>query len=153
MPATVSGASGTLLIALVLSVCVLTLKMLFLGVRTAQARGSAKRFLNPEDTAWLGGQTVAADIDRAARWRRSHLNDVENFVPFVALGSAYLLLGGSVYAGLAYVILFTFARVFHTVAYLNEMARLRRDAYAVGFLVLAVMAIHVAVLGIAKLVA
>jgi glutathione S-transferase len=76
-------------------VCVLTLKMLFLGVRTAQTRGAAKRFVNAEDTTWLGGETVVADIDTAARWRRAHLNDVENFVPFVALGTAYLLLGGS----------------------------------------------------------
>jgi uncharacterized MAPEG superfamily protein len=147
----VSGLSGVLTIALILSVCVLTLKMLFLGVRTAQARGSAKRFVNPEDTAWLGGETVSADIDTAARWRRAHLNDVENFVPFVALGVAYLLLGGSRYAGLAYVVVFTLARLLHSVAYLNHKARLRRDAYTAGFLVLAVMAIHTAVLAVARL--
>ena len=146
-----SGLSGVLEIALILSVCVLTLKMLFLGVRTALTRGRAKRFINAEDTAWLGGETVAADIDSAARWRRAHLNDVENFVPFVALGSAYLLLGGSVYAGLVYVSVFTLARILHSVAYLNHKARLRRDAYSAGFLVLAAMAIHVATLAIGRL--
>jgi uncharacterized MAPEG superfamily protein len=153
MAVPVSNLSGGLLVALVLSVCVLTLKMLFLGVRTALARGSAKRFINREDTAWLGGETVSADIDTAARWRRAHHNDVENFVPFVALGSAYLLLGGSLYPGLAYVVLFTLARIAHTAAYLSHKARLRRDAYTAGFMVLVVMVIHVAILGIAQLVA
>jgi uncharacterized MAPEG superfamily protein len=146
-----AGPSGVLEIALILSVCVLTLKLLFLGVLTAHTRGAAKRFVNAEDAAWLGGETVATDIDTAARWRRAHLNDVENFVPFVALGTSYLLLGGSAYAGLAYVLVFTLARILHTVAYLNHKARMRRDAYTAGFLVLALMAVHVATLGIGKL--
>ena len=55
------------------------------------------------------------------------------------------------YAGLAYVLVFTLARILHTVAYLNHKARLRRDAYTAGFLVLALMAVHVATLGIGKL--
>jgi prostaglandin-E synthase 1 len=146
------GSSGVLESVLILCVCVLSLKMLFLGVRTAQARGTAKRFVNSEDAAWLGGETVPVDIDTAARWHRAHRNDVENFVPFVALGAAYLLLGGSAYAGLTYVLVFTVARILHTVAYLNHKARLRRDTYTAGFLVLAIMAFHVATLGVGKLV-
>jgi uncharacterized MAPEG superfamily protein len=100
----------------------------------------------------LGGETVPSDVATAARWRRAHLNDVENFVPFVALGTAYIVLGGPAYTGLVYISLFTAARIAHTVAYLSSKARLRRDAYTVGFLVLVVMTIHVAVLGLGRLV-
>src|SRR6266702_7011740 len=88
------------------------------------------------------GSSRSADTATAARWRRAHINDVENFVPFIALGAGYLLLGGPVYVGLGYVILFTIARVLHSVAYVNQMARLRRDAYTIGFVVLVAMAIH-----------
>ena len=147
-----TGTAGVVDIALTLSACVLSLKMLFLGVQTARARGTARRFMNPEDTAWIGGETVASDIAAAARWRRAHLNDLENFVPFVALGAAYVLLGGATIAGLAYIGVFTIARILHTVAYLGEHARLRRDAYTAGFLVLAAMAVHVGVLAVIRLI-
>lgn len=148
-----SSQSAVLEVALILSACVLSLKMLLLGMRTAVTRGMAKRFVNPEDTAWLGGETVPVDSDVAARWRRAHLNDVENFVPFIVLGMAYLLLGGSASMGLGYVLVFTFARIIHSVAYLNHKAILRRNAYTAGFLVLVAMAMHVAVLAVGKLVA
>jgi uncharacterized MAPEG superfamily protein len=147
----VAGPSSAIVVALILSVCLLSLKMLFLGVRTAQARGAAKRFINPEDTAWLGGETVPVDIAVAARWRRAHLNDLENLVPFVALGTAYVLLGGATTVGLVYVGVFTVARILHTVAYMGGNAQLRRNAFTAGFLVLAVMAIHVGTLAIIRL--
>ncbi|MGE0385503.1 MAG: MAPEG family protein [Gammaproteobacteria bacterium] len=140
-----SGSTANLFI---LCVCLLSLKMLFLGVQTARARGTAKRFVNSEDTAWLGGETVAADIDTAARWRRAHLNDVENFVVFVALGASFIALGGHAAAGAVYFGLFTLARFGHGFAYLAGRARMRRDAYATGMMVLAAMAVHTAVLAI-----
>ena len=72
--------------------------------------------------------------------------------PFVVLGAAYVLLRGAAFADLAYIGVFTIARVMHTVAYLGQHARVRRDAYTAGFLVLAAMAIHVAVRAVTRLI-
>jgi uncharacterized MAPEG superfamily protein len=134
-----------LLFATFTVICSLSvLKVQVLGVATAITRGKLKRFLNPEDAAWLGGECQNPDDERVQRIFRAHRNDLENLLPFFISGSLFLCSGGSLGFGLAYYGLYLFSRLFHSFAYLQQRARMRRDAYSVGWLVTIVMGLHAA---------
>lgn len=126
-------------------VCVLlVLKAQVLGAATAATRGRLKKFINREDAAWLGGEHVNPDDERVQRIFRAHRNDLENLLPFFVGGTLYLASGAAATAGAAYFGLFLLARYTHTYAYLKQRAKLRRDAFTVGWLVTVVMSIHAA---------
>ncbi len=120
----------------------LSLKALMLGVATAATRGRLKQFLNAEDAQWLGGAHVNPDPEQVARIGRAHRNDLENLLLFAICGALYVVSGASQLAGLAYCGLFLLARLLHTFAYLTRRPLLRRNAYTLGFLVIAVMSVH-----------
>jgi uncharacterized MAPEG superfamily protein len=124
---------------------VLGMKALALGVATAATRGRLKQFLNPEDAAWLKGAHVNPDPEAVARIGRAHRNDLENLLLFAICGALYVAAGASPIAGFAYCGLFLLARLLHTLAYLTGHPMLRRNAYTLGFLVIAVMSVHAAV--------
>lgn len=127
------------------AVCaLLVLKAQILGAATAATRGKLKKFLNPEDAAWLGGMHANPDDELVQRIFRVHRNDLENLLPFFVSGALYLASGGSPAAGMAYFGTFLIARYMHSYAYLARKPRLRRDSYTVGWLVTIVMAIHAA---------
>jgi glutathione S-transferase len=127
------------------AVCVLlTLKAELLAVATASARGKLKKFINPEDAQWLGGEHVNPDHERVQRIFRAHRNDLENFLPFIAGGGLYLASGAPVYPGMAYFAVFLAARYTHTYAYLKRRPRLRRDAFAAGWFINIAMNLHAA---------
>lgn len=121
---------------------ILCMKALILGMATAAARGKHKRFINPEDAAWLGGETVKADADPIARIGRSHRNDLENLLLFAALSGIYLALHGSAVAAWIYGGTFLIARFGHTLAYLTSRPMIRRNFYSLGFLAIFAMAVH-----------
>jgi len=126
-------------------VCVLlVLKAQILAAATAATRGKVKKFINPEDAAWLGGEHVNPDDERVQRIFRAHRNDLENLLPFFVSGALYLVSGAAATAGAVYFVLFLLARYTHTYAYLMQGAKLRRNAFTVGWLVIVVMGVHTA---------
>jgi uncharacterized MAPEG superfamily protein len=120
------------------------LKAQILGAATAATRGKLKKFLNPEDVAWLGGVHSNPDDERVQRMFRTHRNDLENLLPFFISGTLYLASGGSVMFGAAYFGIFLIARYTYSYAYLASRPRLRRDSYTVGWLVTILMGVHAA---------
>src|SRR6185312_7079092 len=104
-------------------------------------RGKLKSFLNAEDATWLGGAHVNPDPEAVARLGRAHRNDLENLLPFFVCGLLFVLFEGSRIAGYVYCGAFLVSRVLHTLAYLGARPMLRRNAYTLGFLVIAFMGI------------
>lgn len=136
---------GGALLAVFAAVCaLLILKAQVLGAATAATRAQLKKFINSEDADWLGGEHVDPDDERVQRILRAHRNDLENLLPFFAGGMLYVLSGASAKAGIAYFGLFVLARYAHSYAYLTRRAKLRRDAFTVGWLVTVGMSIHAA---------
>lgn len=127
-----------------LTTIALALKALFLGTFTAATRGKLKSFLNVEDAAWLDGAHVNPDPEAVARFGRAHRNDLENLLPFFVCGAFYVVSGGPLWIGAFYCGAFLIGRVLHTIAYLCARPKLRRNAYTIGFLVIAIMAVHAA---------
>lgn len=128
-----------------LAVLILGFKALVLGAATAATRGRIKQFINAEDAAWLKGTHVEVDSEAVARIGRAHRNDLENLLLFAIAGAIYLAAGASEIAGIIYSGLFVIARLLHTLAYLSGRPLLRRNAYTLGFFVIAVMTVHAAV--------
>ncbi len=122
----------------------LVLKAQLLAAATAATRGKLKKFINPEDADWLGGEHVNPDDERVQRLFRAHRNDLENLLPFFLGGMLYVLSGASAAVGIGYFGLFALARYAHSYAYLTRRARLRRDAFTAGWLVTIGMSIHAA---------
>jgi uncharacterized MAPEG superfamily protein len=133
-----------------LVILALSLKALMLGAATAATRGRLKQFLNAEDAQWLKGAHVNPDPEPVARIGRAHRNDLENLLLFAICGTFYVASGASQLAGFAYCGLFLLARLLHTLAYLTGRPLLRRNAYTLGFLVIAAMSVHAAVALIAR---
>lgn len=127
-----------------LAVLALGLKALMLGVATAAMRGRLKQFINAEDAQWLNGAHVNPDPEPVARIGRAHRNDLENLLLFAVAGGIYLASGASQLAGLVYRGLFVLAGLLHTFAYFTGRPMLRRNAYTLGFLVIAATSIHAA---------
>lgn len=126
-----------------------SLKTLFLGTATAYTRGRLKLFLNQEDADWLGGRAVDVEHPTPGRLFRAHRNNLENLLPFIALGGLYAVSGASATAGMVYFIGFFVARAGHTVAYLGKRATLRRNCYSLAWLLLILTGLHggVAIVG------
>ena len=149
-----SSLSGSALLAVFAVVCaLLVLKAQVLGAATAATRGRLKKFINPEDAVWLGGEHVNPDDERVQRIFRAHRNDLENLLPFFVGGTLYILGGAATTAGAAYFGVFLLARYAHTFAYLKHKARLRRDAFTLGWLVTIAMSIHAAWASLASVLA
>lgn len=149
-----SSLSDSALLPVFAVVCaLLVLKAQVLGAATAAKRGKLKKFFNPEDAAWLGGERVNPDDERVQRIFRAHRNDLENLLPFFVGGTLYILSGAATTGGAAYFGLFLLARYAHTFAYLRQQARLRRDAFTLGLLVTVVMNLHAAWASLASVLA
>ncbi|CAF1141627.1 unnamed protein product [Rotaria sp. Silwood1] len=99
-----------------------TIKMMAMSLLTSRQRFAKNAFSNPEDIA-LGSDKQAKvtisdpDVERV---RRNHLNDIENIVPFVVIGSLYVATNPTPAIALWHFRLFFFSRVFHTIAYQVE---------------------------------
>jgi len=148
-----SLSSGALLAVFAVVCALLVLKAQMLAAATAATRGKLKKFINPEDAVWLGGEHVNPDDERVQRMLRAHRNDLENLLPFFAGGTLYILSGAASTAGAAYFGVFLLARYAHTFAYLKQKARMRRDAFTLGWLVTIAMSIHAAWASLASVLA
>lgn len=139
-----SVSSGALLAIFSIVCALLVLKTQMLGAATAATRGKLKKFINPEDAVWLGGEHVNPDDERVQRIFRAHRNDLENLLPFFAGGTLYIFSGAASTAGAVYFGAFLLARYAHTFAYLKQKAQMRRAAFTLGWLVTIAMSIHAA---------
>lgn len=110
----------------------LVLKMLAVGWVTSYYRLRKRVFPAPEDYALQGlspRQISDPDVERA---RRAHRNDLENILPFFAVGFFYALTQPPV--ATAWILFggYLIARVLHTVFYLAALQPWRSLAFAAG---------------------
>ncbi|KAH0951114.1 hypothetical protein HN011_003330 [Eciton burchellii] len=95
---------------------VLALKLLAMVPLTARYRFGKKIFANEDDVKVIGGKVSYTDPD-VERVRRSHLNDLENVVPWFMITHIWLTTGPSLWIAKILIPTFVFARIAHTYAY------------------------------------
>lgn len=111
----------------------LVLKTMAVGVFTSSLRLRKRVYASPEDYAVQGlapARERDADVERA---RRAHRNDLENVLPFLAVGPIYALSGPTDAGAWTCFVGFTTARILHTIFYLSGAMPHRTLAFAVGF--------------------
>ena len=132
--------SPTLLIALpglrlyALCAVLLVIKMIAVGIYTGVVRSRLKVSTNPEDAARFGAQLTETEPPEVARVLRAHRNDLENIPAFLVLGLVAVLLGAPSLALKVALIVFTAARVVHSIAYLKSMQPWRSLGFGFGML-------------------
>ncbi|XP_037938213.1 microsomal glutathione S-transferase 1-like [Teleopsis dalmanni] len=95
---------------------VLILKMLIMSPMTGFHRFRTQTFANPEDLL-SKKLKVKFDDPHVERVRRAHRNDLENILPFFAIGFFYVLINPSVFLACNLFRLFAIARIVHTFVY------------------------------------
>lgn len=119
----------------------LVLKMWLTGNATGLLRVRRGVFITPEDYTFTGKPTAGQD-ETIERLRRAHQNDLENVLPFLAVGALYAATGPSAtLAGWLFGI-FTVARIVHTVVYAMGLQPWRTIAFEAGNLSLLVLVVH-----------
>lgn len=115
------------------AVLALTLKMFVVAALTSRARLRSRTFASPEDYA---GQGLPVKLERdpeVERHRRVHRNDLENVLPFFAVGAIYAATGPTPLGAWLCLGGFALARLAHTVFYLSGAMPHRTLAYAYGY--------------------
>ena len=125
-----------------LTAIVLALKMSAISVVQGRARTSAKAFANPEDAAMFGGTIVPQEVAGVQRAAKAWMNDLENIPIFLILALIYAIAGLSATAFIVYCVVFTVARILHTIFYLSAAQPWRTIAYTVGALTSLALMIH-----------
>lgn len=123
-----------------LSVSLLVLNLFFLAFFTAAGRGKNKSLLNPEDKGYQEGKPEHETVARAAR---AHRNAIENFVPFIAIATLYLMTSGTPLGAKLYFGIFVAARWLHSAFYLAGKQPFRTMSFVIGALSLIGMTIQV----------
>ena len=106
-------------------------KMLLTGYATSLLRWRTGYFVTAEDYAYLG-RTPPPPEERVERVRRAHRNDLEEVLPFLAVGFLFALTGPSYDVAWWLFVPFTVARVLHTIAYAAGIQPWRSIVFAVG---------------------
>jgi len=106
---------------------VLAMKTLFMSIWTLRHRLAKKIYPLPEDYERRGLKAkpigfIDEDIERV---RRSHLNDLENVLPFLIIGFLFVLTEPNIVIAKWIFRLFTLARFSFTLGYLNGIPFLR----------------------------
>ena len=117
----------------------LVIKMMLVGSYTSVLRIRRRVYATPEDYRLQGlapRETVDEDVERV---RRAHRNDLENILPFLAVGFLYALTGPSLLAARIYFLGFLAARVLHSVFYIGGIQPHRTIAFGVGAVLLFAM--------------
>ncbi|XP_030854048.1 microsomal glutathione S-transferase 1-like [Strongylocentrotus purpuratus] len=120
--------------------------MLAVGMWTSKYRIQNKVFANHEDLALARDDSDKLkpiyDDQNVERLKRCHVNDLENIVPFIALGLLYIATEPTFNAASLLFRAFAFSRVFHTVAYLSPLPQPSRLlAHVIGIIVNVSMAV------------
>ena len=132
----------TLLQIYALTAIVLALKMAAISVVQGRARVAAGLFVNPEDAKTFQASQAPEDAPDVRRASRAWLNDLENIPIFLILCGIYVAAGLSTTAFAIYCLVFTLARIGHTIFYLNAIQPMRTIAYTVGAVVATALMIH-----------
>ncbi|GBD24836.1 hypothetical protein HRbin30_00149 [bacterium HR30] len=122
-----------------LTYLLLVLKMAAVGWVTSYYRLRKRVFSTPEDYTAQGlspRQVRDEDVERA---RRVHRNDLENILPFFAVGFFYALTQPSLGVARILFVGYLLARVLHSVFYLAALQPWRTLAFAVGQAITVVM--------------
>lgn len=119
-----------------LCVVVLFIKMLAVSCYQGWFRLRLKAFVNPEDAAVFRRPAMATEHPQVIRASRAWANDLENIPVFFALGGLSVALDTPAAWCAALCVLFTLARVLHTLAYLARWQPWRTLFYGVGVLCL-----------------
>ncbi|XP_037824105.1 microsomal glutathione S-transferase 1-like [Lucilia sericata] len=95
---------------------IMVTKMLLMGPLTALQRFKNKTFANPEDLTSKDHKVKFDDPD-VERCRRAHRNDMENIVPYLALGFYYVMTNPSADIAIIVFRAVGIARIVHTLVY------------------------------------
>jgi uncharacterized MAPEG superfamily protein len=116
---------------------ILVLNLLFLASGTALNRAGSGKMLNPEDQK-VNPKGVVQTIDEgvAARYRRAHLNALENILPFLPMGFLLVLTAPSMALAATLFGTFTLFRLIHSLAYIKAIQPLRTISFAISSLAL-----------------
>src|SRR5262249_60531210 len=99
----------------------LVIKMMLVGGYTSVLRIRRRVYSTPEDYRLQGLAPRETVDDEVERVRRAHRNDLENILPFLAVGFLYALTGPSPFAARVYFLGFLAARLLHTVFYIAAL--------------------------------
>ncbi|TDF84476.1 MAPEG family protein [Pseudomonas sp. H9] len=119
-----------------LCVVVLFLKMLAISCYQGFYRISRLTFKNAEDAGFVGRQPSPQELPQVSRAAQAWANDLENIPVFFVLGALCLPFNPPFVLTAGLMVLFTAARVAHTVSYLARWQPWRTIAYAVGVICL-----------------
>ncbi|XP_065364199.1 microsomal glutathione S-transferase 1-like [Calliphora vicina] len=111
---------------------VMVTKMLLMGPLTAIQRFKTKTFANPEDLLTKKDK-IKFDDPNVERVRRAHRNDMENIIPFLAIGYYYVLTNPSAALAINLFRAIGLARIVHTLVY--AVVVVPQPARAISFFV------------------
>jgi prostaglandin-E synthase 1 len=115
-----SDPNGPALVAYSTTCLVLSANLIFLWVYSGAVRARSGLAINPEDAATRPGVEHAEhDPAAVARVLRAHANAQATIYPFLLLGLAFVLAGGSYVVAVSLFGIFTIARIGHSFAYLG----------------------------------
>lgn len=117
----------------------LVLKMALVGVYTSVLRIRRRVFATAEDYALQNLPPVGVADEDVERVRRAHRNDLENVLPFLAVGLLYALTGPSLLAARIYFWGYLVARTLHSIFYIRALQPHRTIAFTVAALISAAM--------------
>lgn len=117
-------------------VVVLVLKMFALSCYQGFFRLRYKAFTNREDAAVFNRAPRETELAQVMRAARAWANDLESIPAFFALGGLAIAVSAPVSITAWLSVVFTFARVLHTLAYLKGVQPWRTVFYGVGILCL-----------------
>ncbi|QBF27292.1 MAPEG family protein [Pseudomonas tructae] len=126
----------TLLSVYALCVVALFVKMLAISCYQGFYRISRLTFKNPEDASLVGREASAQELPQVRRAAQAWANDLENIPLFFVLGALCLVFNPPFMLTAGLMVLFTAARLVHTLTYLARWQPWRTLAYAVGILCL-----------------
>jgi glutathione S-transferase len=110
---------------------ILVLKVVITGNLTGFLRVRKGVYISPEDYTFAGLEPAPRN-ETIERLRRAHQNDLENVLPFLAVGFLYALTGPSYDLAWWLFVPFTAARVAHTIVYAAGRQPWRTLAFEVG---------------------
>jgi uncharacterized MAPEG superfamily protein len=114
--------------------------MVLTGAAVGLLRTVKGVYASSEDYVLLGKSPVGPD-EQIERIRRSHQNDLENILPFFAVGFLYALTGPPYTLAWWLFVSFTVARIVHTICYAFGLQPWRTIVFEIGNLALAATAI------------
>jgi uncharacterized MAPEG superfamily protein len=122
-------------------VAILAIKMLATANYTGILRTARRTYATPEDYRFFGQEPAARADEQIERVRRAHQNDLENILPFFAVGFFYALTAPSYTVAWWLFVTFTVARLVHTAVYIAGLQPWRTIAFAVAQIALYLMAL------------